>query len=200
MNRSAVFAGDRPESVDELAIEDEGHGVEEERVEGFKRRLDVLVGGRACDGFYQRLVRRELPVDCGLGVLEFFLAVGLSAEHGVASFRCELTKIAAVGGAKANQARSAIPDRADPRRRTRHQSLPALPAAGWTRDRAYARSANELAPDLGTAECTLPAGGAAGAGLRSLAAVVRAALAVSWLTTGSLSLVVMMRIGRSVRR
>src|ERR1017187_8575564 len=83
----AVLARDQSESVDEVAVEDEGHVVEEERFEGFRGRVGLLVRWRAGNGFDERPVSRKLLIDRGLAVVKFFLSVVLTAEHGIASFR-----------------------------------------------------------------------------------------------------------------
>jgi hypothetical protein len=76
--------------VHEVAVKDHDHVVEEERFEGLESGRDLRARWCAVDNFDELLVRRDLFVHCGLGVVELFLRVVLAAKHGEASFRWSL--------------------------------------------------------------------------------------------------------------
>jgi hypothetical protein len=86
VERVPVLAGDHAESVHEVTVEDQDHVVEEHRLERFERGGGLSVRCRGVDHLDELLVRRELPIDCGLGVVEPFLRVVLAAQHGTSPF------------------------------------------------------------------------------------------------------------------
>lgn len=77
---------DYSKPVDEVAVKDDHHVIEEVHAEGAKGSIGFRVGRCAAYCACQRLVRGKLLVNRCLAVIKLFSTVGLAPEHGIISF------------------------------------------------------------------------------------------------------------------